>query len=412
MATVPTNTATGRPWLLRLASQARIDPPQPPAPSPQPPTLAPSPRPSTAPPVPRGPPIRRASLALGQAQLVAPSPTQPPALPQNTAPPAPPPPAATAAAATNGTAITNSVASPTQPPSSPRRVPTPASPRPAATPASPLRPASPRPAAKPASPLRPATPRPVVAPALSRPASPRVMAAIPAQPRPVTTTRSSPSPPQSPKVIQTASSSPRFSFTNNPEPEPKRNTVTEQDTAGKNSSKVSGNGNGNGSNSFKRNPTAPMLKKEDDTSWPGHNRSSSSWESTNKKKEITEKEMRAITIAGHNVGAFMDLGASYSHQIRRQQYQYVNGKSETEDIKKTDAYGNSTTESNTMEGKQKRWFSMVNSNVQSVNNSMVFNTACVQGSPGVHISLGRNRRQLKNGNSFSTEKNPPASPYN
>lgn len=45
------------------------------------------------------------------------------------------------------------------------------------------------------------------------------------------------------------------------------------------------------------------------------------------------------------------------------------------------------------ETKQKKpWLSMVNNNVQSVNNSLVFGTRLVQGSPGVHINLYKNRK--------------------
>ncbi|XP_042401125.1 uncharacterized protein LOC121991172 [Zingiber officinale] len=94
--------------------------------------------------------------------------------------------------------------------------------------------------------------------------------------------------------------------------------------------------------------------------------------------------MGGITIAGYNVGAFMDLGtssSSFSHQIRRQQVRSMkNEYSDAEDATKT-------------EGKMKKpWASMVNNNVQSVNNSLVFGTRLVQGSPGVHVNLTKNRK--------------------
>ncbi|RWW84178.1 hypothetical protein BHE74_00007221 [Ensete ventricosum] len=306
----------GRPWLLRLASQARMEP-QIQAPPPQP--ALPS----------RGPPIRLASLALGRTPLLAsdppPSPTQPRPLPQ-TAPPA----------------------RLTSPP-----------------------PTQPRPLPQTALPAQLTSPQPVAPPTPQRPPSPRPVATAAAR---------SPTPPQSPKVIQTPSPPPssisRMTSTRppsstplpHPEPEPKR--TVEQDNAKKSGANGSSNGiveaQKKSRSNMKAFPSPPPLEKKD------------------------IRKTKAVTIAGHNIGAFMDLGSSYGSQTRRQQVHYAKSSSQAEDVKNTEVKTYAEEKLPKVATKQQPMLSLVNSNVQSVNSSLLFNTTCAQRSPGVHINLASN----------------------
>ncbi|XP_010942335.2 uncharacterized protein [Elaeis guineensis] len=106
--------------------------------------------------------------------------------------------------------------------------------------------------------------------------------------------------------------------------------------------------------------------------------------------------MRMITIAGENMGAYMDLGPPYSLSSRKQQQQQKsNGSlpkqgqvsnSATNDGKSSDKNG-----AKAAAAKTKPISSLVNSNVQSVNNSIVYNSSCTQRSPGVYIALTSHR---------------------
>lgn len=170
----------------------------------------------------------------------------------------------------------------------------------------------------------------------------------------------------------------------------KRVVVDEQQPK-KNGTAVEGiknGGNGNSSPAASINSAAADQKEETKNSPASKN----SWAiPTNAVATPANKqgarEMGGLTIAGYNIGAFMDLGASssssfISHQIRRQQVRSMKNESDSEDVTKTEG-----------ETKQKKpWLSMVNNNVQSVNNSLVFGTRLVQGSPGVHINLYKNRK--------------------
>ncbi|RWW68898.1 hypothetical protein BHE74_00023541 [Ensete ventricosum] len=296
-------------------------------------------------PPPRGPPIRQASLALGRAGLLPTrAPTQP--APAQTQPPPPPRPALTT---TNGAAATSAVPTPQSVPSR-------------------------------------------------------------------QTLPSSPTPPQSPKVIKTSfptpPRSPRTNLTQPPatpvrhlEPEPMQpKLAVEQGNA---NTRGAGNGAGNSRNSNHSNSMHDNMKgraaspKTDEKSSATENGSAGK-PATKKKENENENEMKGITIAGYNMGAYMDLGSSHGRQIGKQQLHHAKGESQTEDGNDTEGKTTKTA------SKQKPRISAVNSNVQSVNNSLLFNASCTQGSPGVHIHLDLIRRRRPEDGNSSTQKNHPS----
>ncbi|THU55648.1 hypothetical protein C4D60_Mb11t08780 [Musa balbisiana] len=300
----------GRPWLLRLASQARLEPQ----------IQAPPPQPALPP---RGPPIRQASLALGRSPLLAsdppPPPTQPRALPQT------------------------------------------------------------------ALPAQPTSPQPVAPPTPQRPPSPRPVA---------TSAARSPTPPQSPKVIQTPSPTPSSpsrmtstrppSSTPVPHPEPELKRTVEQENA----KKSGANGSSNGVVEAQKNSRSSNHSDSSKHSAQPTDMKAFPSPSPLEKKDI--RKMRAVTIAGHNIGAFMDLGSPYSYQSRRQQVHYAKNEPQVEDVKNTEGKTYAEEKVTKAATKQQPMLSLVNSNVQSVNNSLLFNTSCAHGSPGVHINIASN----------------------
>ncbi|XP_042387553.1 formin-like protein 7 [Zingiber officinale] len=341
------NQPVGRPWFLRLASQARIDPPAPPA----------QPQPAQPPPA---SPVRQASLAFGRTSL----------LPAQAPPPPPPSPVPTQPQETPQPTQTTNAAAP-----SPPEVP-----KPATTPmlqrvASP-RPVTVAPVANPSPPSRadaanfspPEVPR-------SAPTATPMLQRLPS-PIPVTATTRSPPPPQSPKVINSSSAS----LIPHPEPDPIAESQPKQ-TIEQNSSNK---------NPDKKIPFFPTKAEGKNSATANENRS------TTKSKD--QGETRAITIAGQNMGAFLDLSPSYGlqHQIRKQQVRPTVGDTWFKDLNNgAHKEGKPAKESNSNDNKnkqqQKPMISLVNSNVQSVNNSLMLNASCDQGSPGVHIKLTRKR---------------------
>ncbi|XP_020687904.1 uncharacterized protein LOC110103499 [Dendrobium catenatum] len=172
-------------------------------------------------------------------------------------------------------------------------------------------------------------------PRLQQQPPPATLLAAPDQPPPLQTSLQPPPPPDSPKVISPSYSTPPPSIGQKPNPEPeqpKNNTVPEQGKIlnGKERNKING-----------------------------------------KAKE--EEEKRLITIAGKNIGAKMEFGLGSMSEERN------NGEEKAEDL-------------TVRQAKQKRL--VVNSNVQSINNSIVLNATCKQHSPGVHVNFAR-ARQLK-----------------
>ncbi|WOK97473.1 hypothetical protein Cni_G06181 [Canna indica] len=454
--------APGR-WLLRLASQARMELPTATPPPTQPAqavgpittTLAPTtPAPTQIPPAP------------AQTQTTQPPETEPRPATQATASGAGSNPSQKTTNAGNGSAteVPNPAPAPApQPTISPRAADTtpaqettastrPRSPSPKPGDAAPASPRAPSPRPVEAAPTRPRSrsPRPVeAAPTRQRspsPDSPRPVEAAPTRqrspspdsprsveaatwrprspsPRPATVTSTpmpettmttlqpvaatrSPTPPQSPKVIKTSLAptppqSPRVtakqssdSLMPHPEPEPKPLTETQQNGILEKANGI--NNGGKGSNDGRNSnpgdtkaPTPPPNKEEKNSAFGINGRAPNSAVAAAKKEE---NETRAVTIAGHNLGAIMDLGSPHGYQSRKQHTKGEHGVDSATEGKKAAAE------------EEKAMITLVNSNVQSVNNSLLFSASCSVGSPGVHINLSSNRRrrQAKKGGAISS----------
>lgn len=111
-----------------------------------------------------------------------------------------------------------------------------------------------------------------------------------------------------------------------------------------------------------------------------------------------EEGVRVITIAGENNGAYMDLGSSKNKANHHPQHFQKN------DPRAKNGSGNdsSSRSSSSDEGKARKkgnimstgatappMKAFVNSNVQGVNNSILFNSTCAHSDPGVHLSFSK-----------------------
>ncbi|KAF5451787.1 hypothetical protein F2P56_026859 [Juglans regia] len=110
---------------------------------------------------------------------------------------------------------------------------------------------------------------------------------------------------------------------------------------------------------------------------------------------LEEVGMRVITIAGENKGAFMKLiQSSKKHEVvhKNENPKTKSHGNDWESTSSDKAVGN-LKKNKSHEGKvtssmPKRAF--VNSNVQCVNNSILYNCSCTHHDPGVHLALSRN----------------------
>ncbi|WOK97470.1 hypothetical protein Cni_G06178 [Canna indica] len=82
----------------------------------------------------------------------------------------------------------------------------------------------------------------------------------------------------------------------------------------------------------------------------------------------------------------MDLGSPNGHQSRKQQLQHAKGEHGVD---------SATKGKKAAAEEEKAMIKLVNSNMQSVNNSLLFSASCSVGSPGVHINLSTNRRRRR-----------------
>lgn len=103
--------------------------------------------------------------------------------------------------------------------------------------------------------------------------------------------------------------------------------------------------------------------------------------------------MRVITIAGENRGAFMEL--IQSPKKPESKYLHKKGNSSIS-VDGVESEGSSAEEGNkkdkNQKGKTASSFPMaayMNSNVQCVNNSLLYNTSCSHHDPGVRLSLSK-----------------------
>lgn len=104
--------------------------------------------------------------------------------------------------------------------------------------------------------------------------------------------------------------------------------------------------------------------------------------------------MRIITLAGENKGAVMDLSSPSRRKLtstyndNNNRGQKINGSK----VMDEDARLKMKEEENRKNGMMKKqpMDAFVNSNVQGVNNSIVYNCAYNNRDPGVHLSVSRN----------------------
>lgn len=146
--------------------------------------------------------------------------------------------------------------------------------------------------------------------------------------------------------------------------------------------------------------TMPFFKAfngttQDDTAIPKDaSKGNKKVKSSGVKKKVSSAEstdedvgMRIITIAGDNKGAVMEMGswATKHHHYHQGNVEEGKGKSSQK---------NHENEKGMIEMPVKAF---MNSNVQGVNNSLLYETFCSHNDPGVHLSLTRNRKPGKYG---------------
>jgi hypothetical protein len=128
---------------------------------------------------------------------------------------------------------------------------------------------------------------------------------------------------------------------------------------------------------------------------------------TNKEKEkgshkkVSDSEemgMRVITIAGENKGASMELIHSPNKHDPHYLHKKGNPKSGTRGSDQSESYSSSDKEGNPKKDKSAQkgkatnsvpMNAFMNSNVQSINNSILYNSSLTHHDPGVHLALSR-----------------------
>ncbi|KAI3787429.1 hypothetical protein L1987_41891 [Smallanthus sonchifolius] len=327
-----------RPW-LRLATMR--PPPQPAAPSNQ------------APPPPRPPVIRPTFTPTAPPPPQQPTPTPPP--PQQPTPtPSPPRPTLSPVPATN---VVEPPALPTPPPSfsAPSTLPSRQPPSKAAT-------GSPPPSTIPVSTTRAVTP-PSSPPKIFKPLQqtpPANLVTRQASPPSVSPPKKShliPSPPKniSPLVLPSLKQKP---FDDNSSPEYNQKTIHVQETKEKpKTSSTVFNGGGVHAHNFTRKPETH--KKH--------------WDSEDAGKNI-------ITIAGENKGAIMNITpfSDKQHNFGNNRHKPTTSNNGETDSEAKNKNQNSDSLLKT---------SFLNSNVQGVNNSIIFNCSISHHDPGIHLTL-------------------------
>nr|CAD1820509.1 unnamed protein product [Ananas comosus var. bracteatus] len=191
------------------------------------------------------------------------------------------------------------------------------------------------------------------------------------------TAPSRPATPQSPKIIKTSSQTPPLSpkayrplpAAPNPEPEPKIIPTTPNQTGSiaakgdgeKNGSKDAANGFGylqRDEPAVEDKRTASETKKEDARAPPPS--------SLHPTRRHDDNKMRIITLAGKNVGAYMELGPSLARKV---------------EASASGSHGGKAVGENSASKSPKPITTAVNSNVQSINNSWLINSSCNLRSP-------------------------------
>ncbi|XP_072980796.1 uncharacterized protein [Typha angustifolia] len=226
------------------------------------------------------------------------------------------------------------------------------------------------------------------------PQSPKVIKTPPQSPKVIKTF--SPTPPPSPR---TSRSLPPAALNVNPEPEPKS---MQMPAAELKSIKTASNGSRIPRSSVPLNPITettvidhPPPQEErkalDRRSTPAASKEDKSTVTQTSKK--VEREISIINIAGENMGAYMEVG--YGKPSQKQQNGQGSLPAERPRTLVEKASGKKGTKAAAAEN-AKPMASLVNSNVQCLNNSLLFNSSCTQQSPGVHMTLSRRKPKSSN----------------
>ncbi|MQL85648.1 hypothetical protein Taro_018181 [Colocasia esculenta] len=446
-------TMTGRPWFRLTSMRASETPLATGTPAP----VAEPPRPATPPPPATERPLLRLGSLLSRStaptSAVPPPPQEPPAQappPPQTQPPTPPP-----TVPTSGTppqppalptplataALTQEQQSPSQAlrstPSSVVRPPSPpAPPAPQSLtviglPETTLRPPPPPSPTTTVSPPPPPPPpgRSTLTPPAPAVPSPR----LPSPPvrtlspkAPPATSQRLPSPPlRTLSPLAPPALSPRLpSPPPYPEPETKpvvsvvtsQSVRTQEPTSGlykDRNNRINGNGGQKTQGGLLPSPTSTPKKADpaEPAAVPGKKKSGSSDEA--------ESRMRVLTLAGENMGAYMNLGSGVhrGNTVKGHDRHLTQSQTATQSIEKVVvAPGSNGTGDASLDvqnysaakdvkestgaskwkagaASAKPMAALVNSNVQSVNNSIMFNSSCTQQSPGVYITLSSGSRR-------------------
>ncbi|XWS32004.1 hypothetical protein CRYUN_Cryun23aG0123500 [Craigia yunnanensis] len=144
-----------------------------------------------------------------------------------------------------------------------------------------------------------------------------------------------------------------------------------------------------------RNASIPLNgqkepSKDGETKEKGHGKKFSS--------DSEDTGMRVITIAGENKGAFMELirsphkngfrGSPHRLQKRANSSRTGSG-SDDQSYSSSSEEGDLKTKDKSNTSKTMPMNAFINSNVQGVNNSIVYNSSCTHHDPGVHLSFHR-----------------------
>ncbi|CAA7405729.1 unnamed protein product [Spirodela intermedia] len=115
----------------------------------------------------------------------------------------------------------------------------------------------------------------------------------------------------------------------------------------------------------------------------------------------TERGVSVLTLAGDNMGACMDLSGGGGHRGERKNHgrrlaestkNVAPGTTGGKPLVEDEVKGAFKSKAGASSSKPPPMVALVNSNVQSVNNSVMLNSSCVQQSPGVYITLSSGRR--------------------
>lgn len=113
------------------------------------------------------------------------------------------------------------------------------------------------------------------------------------------------------------------------------------------------------------------------------------------KKSMDEKPASVITVAGDNTGASMHLGLD---SIKRGYKLTTDGSAHDAAIN-----GDRSSKRDSKAGENQETKAIVNSNIQGINNSMMFNSSVNERNPGVHLGFCRNLANINDSKMRNTE---------